>query len=388
MYALGLLLPAASLQTLVIGGGPNAFNNQIAIESNVRYMGRLVRPGDPFRVLFADGSLATKSVRFIADTPGPETKIGPFSVPGSKDQYREPQLPRLDGATIVDNVRNEIAALAKTPKLPVLLYFTGHGSLATDLKLSQFDLWSGGRFAVPDLVESLKPFNKNQPITILMVQCHSADFANVLYKEGDKGRGLAENRTCGFFASTAARVAAGCTPAVNEEDYKDFTSYFVAALTGQDRMGHSVTGVDFDRNGKVGMNEAFCWSLVHDDAIDTPICTSDELLRNAAQIPDSEVFKTPYRDAVKWANPAQRAALIGLSDRLKLDGEARLSDAYTKYANLDPKNMNMDPILGYRFVNLARSIVLSHALGSNPDKALKRRYATLVRDEASNPLRP
>jgi len=379
---------APALHTLVIGGGPSPFYNQVAIESNVRYIGKLVHAGDPFRVLFADGSLTTKSVRFIADTPSPETKVGPFSVPGSKNQYREPQLPRLDGPTLQDNVVKEITAFAGDQKAPTLLYFTGHGSLARDLKVSQFDLWNGGRYAVPDLVASMKAYGKNQPVTILMVQCHSSDFANVLYKDGDPKLGLAENRACGFFASISARVAAGCSPAVNEEYYKDFSSYFLAALTGQDRLGRPVEGADYDRNGKVGMNEAFCWSLVNDDSIDTPVCTSDVLLKQVAQMPDADVFQTPYKDALKWSTPAQRAALEALSEKLNLEGDGRLADAYKKYSGLGSEDMNSLPILGYRFVTLARSVVLGHAMSSNPDRALRGRYATLIKDEAANPLRP
>lgn len=387
MLPLTLLVPAIHLQTLVIGGGPNPRNNQIAIESNVRYIGRLLPAGDSFRVLFADGSLTSKSVLFISEKPSEESNIGPFSVPGSRFTYREPNLPRLDGPAVVDSVRSELTELSKDRKTPAFLYFTGHGSLAPDLKVSQFDLWNGGRFAVPDLVEGLKNFDKDKPVTLLMVQCHSGDFANVLYKNGDRTQGLAENRVCGFFASISARVAAGCTPAVNEENYQDFSSYFLAALSGQDRVGKKVSGADFDGNGKIGMNEAFCWSLVNDEAIDTPICTSDELLRLTAQMTDDEVFRTPYAEALRWASPAQKAALEGLSDRLKLSGDGRLAEAYQKYAQLDPKDMKKEPILGFRFICLARSVVLGHAMAKQSDRALKQRYATLVKDESQNPLR-
>lgn len=380
------LLYASTLHVLVIGGGPNPFNNQVAIESNVRYIGKLVRPNEPFRVLFADGSLTTKTVRYQLEEAPPEEKIGPFSVPGSRDRYREPQLPRLDGSSVLEGVRTELETVAKT-KAPALVYFTGHGSLAKDLKVSQFDLWNRERFAVPDLVGALKSFDKNQPVTFLMVQCHSSDFANALYKDGDPALGLAENRICGFYASISARVAAGCSPAIKEANYKDFSSYFLAALTGQDRMGQTVTGADFDRNGRVGMNEAFCWSLVHDDSIDTPICTSDVFLRNAVPTPDEEIFKTPYKDVLKWANPAQRAALEGLSTHLKLEGEERLAGAFAKYKDLGANDMREEPIFGYRFITLARSVVLGQGIKKIRDRTVRRRYDTLVKDEAANPLR-
>lgn len=379
------LLYASALHVLVIGGGPDPFNNQVGIESNVRYMGKLVRSDTPFRVLFADGNRATKSVRYQLEE-APEEKVGPFSVPGSKNRYREPDVPRMDGPSLLENVKAEIEAVAKSKK-PSLIYFTGHGTLARDLKVSQFDLWSDQRFAVPDLVTAMKSFGKNQPVTFLMVQCHSSDFANAMYVDGDPKLGLAENRLCGFYASISARVAAGCSPAVKEANYKDFSSYFLAALTGQDRMGQPSTGADFDRNGWVGMNEAFCWSLIHDESIDTPICTSDIFLRNAIPTPDEEIFKAPYADVLKWANPAQKAALEGLSTHLKLEGEDRLATAFAKYEKLGPNDMREEPIFGYRFISLARSVVLNQAMKKVRDRAVRRRYDTLVKDEAANPFR-
>ncbi|MBS1703104.1 MAG: hypothetical protein JST12_15670 [Armatimonadetes bacterium] len=379
-----LLLPA--LQTLVIGGGPEPQYNQVAIESNVRYMGKIVHPNDPFRVLFADGTLTAKTVQFRGEKPVGETKIGPFTVPGSVIQYREPHIPRQDGAAILENVRKEIVALGRDPKAPAFIYFTGHGSIAPDLKVSEFDLWSQQRFAVPDLVDSIRDYASDKPVTILMVQCHSSDFANVIYQDANPGLGLAKNRVCGFFASISARPAAGCTPALQEEYYKDFSSYFLAALTGRDRVDRKVEGADFDHNGLVGMNEAFCWSLINDDSIDTPVCTSDVLLKTTAQMPDSDVFRTRYADVLKWANPAQKAALEGLSSRLELDGENRLSVAYEKYARITEQEERPLPVLGYRFVCLARSVVLGEAMRKSGDKALRARFETLVKDEAQNPF--
>ena len=384
MLSLCLIVPA--LQVLVIGGGPNPQYNQVAIESNVRYMGKIVKPDSPFRVLFADGNLASKSVQYLSDKAVGEQNIGPFSAGGTRHLYREPQLPRLDGAAELNNVRSEIVALASQKEAPAFIYFTGHGSVASDLKVSQFDLWSRQRFAVPDLVNALSTYPKGKRVTLLMVQCHSSDFANVMYRNGDPIQGLSDLRVCGFFASISARPAAGCTPAVNEEFYKDFSSYFLAALTGKDRVGRPVVGADYDHNGKVGMNEAFCWSLVNDDSIDTPVCTSDVFLKKAAQMSDVDVFHTSYNEVIKWASPSQRAALIGLSDKLGLEGDERLSGAFDKYGKIGPDEERPMPILGYRFVSLVRSVVLGHMMKSNPDRAMRNRYDELTKDEASNPF--
>jgi hypothetical protein len=375
------LLPLliAAPRVLIVGGGPSRQYNQVAIESNVRYFARMLPKEWPYRVLFANGDATRQSVRY---TPEGQT-------PGRNDLYRAPQLPRLDGPAQPESVAREIASIAADSPSSVLLYFTGHGSIAEDLRpeTSQFDLWANTRLSVPELAKSLEAL-KDVPTTILMVQCHSGGFAKLLFPQGDVTKPPLDNRLCGFYASVEQRTAAGCTSEINEANYHDFTSYFVAALTGEDRLGRKVTGADYDHNGKVGMNEAFCWALVNDSSIDTPVCTSDELLRDTLAATDQEVFATPYASVLKWASVAQRSALEALSADLKLVGDNRLASAYKSFVRLGDDEEDLSKVRGFRFIRLAKSVVLGHQMASHPDAALRRRYATLLKDESANPLRP
>ena len=377
MLSLSLLLLAAAPRVLIVGGGPNRQNNQVAIESNVRYVAGSLPKGSTIRVLFADGSPTNPTVRY--------SPAG-----GGRDRYRKPNLPRLDGPAGLESVRGEIGTLARDARKPILLYFTGHGSLeekTTDA--SRFDLWRGPALPVNGLAAMLAPVPKTTPVTVLMVQCHSGGFARLLFPGGDATKPPLDNRFCGFYASIAALPAAGCTPSLDEADYKDFTGYFVAALTGKDRLGRPSSGADYDRNGRVGMDEAFCWALVNDDSIDTPVCTSDEFLRAVARLKDEDVFSTPFTKVLAWASPAQRAAIVALSTRLKLTGDDRLATAYGLYANLEAlEDDDLDAVLGFRMIRLAKSVVLAHAMLSHPDQALRKRFATLRRDESANPFRP
>ena len=117
------------------------------------------------------------------------------------------------------------------------------------------------------------------PVTLVMVQCFAGAFGNLVFTGGDPKAAAVEREIAGFFAATREREAAGCTPEVNEAEYHDFTSYFFAALTGRDRVGRAVTGADYNQDGKVGMDEAYTYSLIHDVSIDVPVCTSDVYLR-------------------------------------------------------------------------------------------------------------
>ena len=146
MLLVPLLLSVSPPRVLIVGGGPSRKYNQAAIESNVRYVARVLPPGAPLRVLFADGDATHATVRY---TPkgGQEDR---------DDLYRRPALPRLDGPALLPNVGREIAGLAQGAS-PVLLYFTGHGGLAEDLRpdTSEFDLWRRNRLAVPELARLL-----------------------------------------------------------------------------------------------------------------------------------------------------------------------------------------------------------------------------------------
>ncbi len=367
------------LLTLVVGGGPAPEANQVAIESNVRYIGRLLPEGSPYRVLFADGNPRSANVQYRS---GPRTLA-----------YRAPNLPRQDGSAELASVRSELAAIAdearRQPPAEVFLYFTGHGSpdRRTAYADNWFALWNDGRFTVSEFARSLEAFPTSTSITIVMVQCFSGAFGNVLFEGGHPMGALVEQRIAGFFAAVPERVSAGCTPAIDEAEYRDFTGYFFAALTGQDRVGRPVTGADYDRDGRVGMHEAFAWTLIHDDSIDTPVSTSDSFLRRFVPTPDDEIAATPYDALESWATPGQRAALTALSAALGLTGPDRLRVAFDRASRIRPNSTVMRDVRLIRFVNLAKTIARAQALSRSGDETTKRRYAELIAAESRNPLR-
>lgn len=388
---LGLLAPMAgwkqepsvtdpTMRTLMVGGGPDKKHNQVAIESNVRYVSKLLPQGSKLRVLFTDGSLDSVNVQVLdAD---------------NHIAYRAPQLPRLDGPSEFNAVQAELNSISKEveakPSLPVLLYFTGHGGPdeASGYNNNQYDLWKEGEFTVHDMAQALKKFPKKTPIALVMVECFSGAFGNVIFEDGDPTGALADHNLCGFFASVPQREAAGCTPEINEAEYKDFTGYFFAALMGTDRMGRSVSGADYNHDGRVGMNEAYDYSLLHDESIDTPVCTSDTFLRRFVKTSDPEVFANKYSDVQSWASPGQLAALDGLAKDLSLSGDGRLKDAFDEFSGMRMDSMRMHDVKLLRFVRLAKSVVLAHTLETSGDKGVRSRYHDLIKAEGGNVLKP
>ncbi len=369
--------PPVPLRVLMLGGGPDLAHNQTAIESNVRYVARLLPPNAGTRVLFFDGKTQSKDV-LCEDANG-------------RQYYRVPQLPRLDGPDTLLAVKSEFRALASGPaSAPALIYATGHGSPGDEtLDNNDYDLWNGGYLSVRELAGEIKTLPESTPVTLVMVECFSGSFGNLLFENGDPKAPLINRDLCGFFASVSARPAAGCTPEINEADYHDFTGYFFEALSGKSRLGKPVTGADYNGDGKIGMDEAFAYALIHDNSIDTPVCTSDVFLRRFVPAPNFGFVKTPWSDLVAWAAPAQRAALLALSADLHLSGENRLRDTYALFNKTKVDAEDLPSVHVLRLMHLANSVVLAHRLLTSEapaDQPLKVRYQRLKAAEARNCL--
>ncbi len=370
--------PVFAQRVLMLGGGPDLAHNQAAIESNVRYVSRLLPANAAVRVLFTDGR-RRKDV-LCEDAAG-------------RQYYRKPLLPRIDGANTLPAIRTEFQALASGPvSAPLLVYVTGHGSPGDDTDdNNDFDLWNSGELSVRRLAGEIKTLPASVPVTVVMVECFSGSFGNLLFENGDPKAPLTRRDFCGFFASTAQRPAAGCTPEINEAEYRDFTGYFFGALSGHSRLGRPVTGADYNEDGRVGMDEAFAYTLIHDTSIDTPVCTSDVFLRRFVPSPGHEFAETPWADLRSWATPPQRAALDALSADLGLHGGFRLHDAYARFEKTEPDAEDLPSVRLIRLVRLAKTVVLAHELtisDAPADQPLKERYLKLKAAEAGNCLTP
>lgn len=364
-------------RALILGGGPQASMNQVAIEGNVRYFHALLPASVERRVLFADGTRGTPSVQYLD---------------GDRIRYRAPRLPRLDGPTTLRALdvvwRGFVTA---RPRDPLLLYFTGHGSPDRwrSLDNNRFDLWGGGGLSVRELAARVEELPDDAPVVLVMAQCYSGAFANLLFEGGDPEGAPVRRDLVGFFAATKERPSSGCTPEINEAGYTDFSSFFFAALSGVDRVGRRVSGADFNRDRLVGMNEAFAYALIHQATSDVPVSTSDVFLRRFVVRPDREVMAVPYASVLSWASPAERAALEALSDALGLHQEDRVRVAYDLQFGPGRVAAAADDITSahrLRFIRLAKTVVLANALRLGGDQTLIERFDRLRAAEARNPL--
>jgi hypothetical protein len=160
------------------------------------------------------------------------------------------------------------------------------------------------------------------PVIMVMVQCYSGGFSNTIFKDGKASDGATPANRCGFFATVQDRPAAGCTPDIEEDNYKEYSSYFWAAMRGKTRLGEPIDRPDIDLDGRISLAEAHAFALLQSETIDISIKTSDALLRSVSRTTGEEpgllTLETPYAQLIAAAMPVERAVLDGLSQQLGL----------------------------------------------------------------------
>ncbi|HWL10163.1 MAG TPA: hypothetical protein VNQ76_17290, partial [Planctomicrobium sp.] len=187
-------------------------------------------------------------------------------------------------------------------------------------------LWKRTDLSVTEWTEKLDKLPTDVPIIAVMVQCYSGGFGNFVFKGGNPANGLAGHARAGFFSTVPDRVAAGCTPKVNEAEYREYSSYFFEALCGESRTGQPVTSPDYDQDGQTSFLEAHAYTVLTADTIDIPVRTTDVYLRQVSTINGKEGLLTansPITALLAYANPTERAVVEGLSQRFDLTGSDR-----------------------------------------------------------------
>ena len=303
---------------VVAGGGAPSYN-EIALEKNVLYFQRSLSflNLDPIKanIFFANGNSGEPTVRYLDEN--------------DEEQFKPPEIPNLDGAATQGNTEAWFEAIAKaSKKCPSFFYFTGHGAYNPENEDNNWLLlWQEAFVSVKEMAGWLDklPANEETPFVTMMAQCYSGSFANLIYERGDPNRPVALQTRCGFFATVADRPSVGCTPAVNEADYEDYSSSFFAGLTGRDRTGNPVSSADYNQDGDTSYAEAHAFAKVDEATTDWPISTVEAWL----QRPLNSSVKTGFlvQPMTSWmaiARPEQQYVIQSLADKLDFN----LSQSY------------------------------------------------------------
>lgn len=304
-------------------------------------------------VFFADGDAPGRDLQFADpayQVPKPNLLLARLTKEENDlgFQYRSHQVPGVAGPSSRANVERWFQETGS--KLPasdrLFIYFTGHGGKTDDANNTIIHLWNNEKMTVREFTSLLDRVPTEVPVTMVMVQCYSGGFANSIFNEGQSSKGATGANRCGFFATVQDRTAAGCTPDIVEENYKEYSSYFWSAIRGKTRTGQAVELPDIDLDGRISLAEAHAYSLIHSDTIDISIKTSDALLRslsrNTGNEPGLLTADATYDQLVASATPFDRAVLDGLSKQFGLAGVKRGEEARQLAEKLDQEMKSHD----------------------------------------------
>ncbi len=298
---------------LVIGGGASPQSNEIALEKNILYFQRTLNnmgfKSPSTSIFFANGNNGEASIRYLD--------------PQREEKFKVPNIPNLNGSASLTNIRSWINNINQnqTSDKPIFLYFTGHGILnKKNSDNNALMLWNNTPVTVANISNILNDLPQDSHIVTMMAQCFSGSFANYIYQNGNPEQPLVKQTRCGFFATIKTLPSVGCTPEVNEADYRDYSSSFFAGLSGVSRVGETVASADYNKDGRVSYSEAHAFAKVDEKTSDLPVSTSEVWLQQKASEEDLEVvLKTPILDLEKKARPQQKYVINSLVNLFQLD---------------------------------------------------------------------
>ncbi len=315
----------------VAGGGAPSYN-EVALEKNVLYFQRslseLEFSTDAANLFFASGNDGEETVRYLDDN--------------GDERFKAAEIPNLDGGATVENTYSWFRAVANAEKpCPAFFYFTGHGAYNEDnANDNSLILWEEIFVSVQEFASWLAPLPVDQPFVTMMAQCYSGAFANIIYENGDPEQPVALQTRCGFFATVASRPSVGCTPAVNEADYKDYSSSFFAGLTGRDRIGNPVSSADYNQDNKVSYAEAHAFAKVDEETTDWPISTVEAWLqRQVSESKAEEMLSVPIEELIVIARPEQQYVITELSKLVGFDPRLAYTDSYSSGLPPEPETV-------------------------------------------------
>ena len=297
---LGLCLLHASTvqadQAILIGGGYNVHGSQGQIELNVSWVQDVLKKADvPVITFFTDGDDPAADVHYLYSEAADleptaldqlATQLEPVARLFGNQQanllrYRNHTIEDVKGGTKADGLSQALKdILSSAPDDPTLIVYNGHGKQShTSTDKVTMELWDDTQMNAAQLHSILD--TSNAPTRFVFTQCYSGGFHRLAYANPESGLELSSNTRCGFTAESAYRLAEGCSASVNTNDYRDYTTYFFAALDGYDRHGE-ILPVDTDTNkdGEISLREAHFYTLENAHSTDLSRSTSEDYLNS------------------------------------------------------------------------------------------------------------
>jgi len=287
---------AFSDQAILIGGGYNINASQGQIELNVKWVQDVLRQADlPVTTFFTDGDDPAPDVHYLYTEnenvePQPIDQLAIQLEPVARlfgdqqlnqQRYRNHAVDNVQGSTKAESLTESLEnLLSSAPDDPSLIIYNGHGKQSsTTADKVTLELWDDTNITANELHSILD--KSNAPSRFVFTQCYSGGFHRLAYANPEKGLELSSNTRCGFTSESAYRIAEGCSASINSDDYRDYTTYFFAALNGYDRHGEILpVNTDQNKDGSVSLREAHLYTLESAHSTDLSRSTSEDYLNS------------------------------------------------------------------------------------------------------------
>ena len=277
--------PVYADQVLLIGGGSNVNSSSAQLEESTKWIQKvLVQTPLSVSTYYTDADAPSLDVHYAASGKDINSTLAPLAhVFDNYDQdqrrYRNHTVPNVLGSTARATLEPVIKDFFTTNKdESTLLVFTGLGSSPTSsADQVALKLWDDTTLSVTQLGNLLGQHSK--PLRFIFSQCYSGGFHRLAFANTQHGNTLDASPRCGFTAESAYRNSESCSALPEDRKYRDYASYFFAALSGAEHNGE-ILGIDpdLDQNGQISLREAHFYTLEKALSIDLSRSTSEAFL--------------------------------------------------------------------------------------------------------------
>jgi hypothetical protein len=276
----------------MIGGGPTPWDSQGQIELNVKWTLEVIRrkaPDSITKVFYTDDDEPGMDVVAYEDKTADDSPMLPIARIFGADEansevYSNNSIPGVKGGTRAEQLKQHLVQdfSGLKPADSGLIIYNGHGnSDNADHGRNAMLLWDNTYINVYDFEKLLSHIDPQTPIRFIMTQCFSGAFSRAIHPDAADDTLELEGNRCGFMAESAQRPAEGCSGSLRIGEYRDYTTYFFAALNGKTRLNEKLnSNPDRNNDGKVTLREAHFYTLANAYSTDLSRSTSEEYLES------------------------------------------------------------------------------------------------------------
>ena len=286
-FGLSLIIAKAvsADDAVLIGGGYNLHGSQGQIELNVNWVQDVLQSkGMKVETYFTDGSEAGADVYYQLPPDEQSSALEPLARVFADRvlearRYRENKVANLSGSTRRPDLEPALGNIInRTADSDLLLVYNGHGSQSSSTPDHvTMELWDNTRLSANELHSMLEP--RSAPFRFVFAQCYSGGFHRLAYDNPTNGLALSDAPRCGFTAESAYRLAEGCSASIETDDYRDYTTFFFAALSGFERDGEIIgRDPDINSDGQTTLREAHLFTVQEAYSTDLSRSTSEDYL--------------------------------------------------------------------------------------------------------------